>query len=137
LAGHAYVGLAPQNPVHRGRLQCLTGWGAVTGACLMVRREVFERLGGFDEAFPVEGNDVEFCLRLDALGYRQVVDPSVCFVHRESQSRKRRNTATQVAAMRLIRARWGERLRSSAPWWPQACSPHHSDGRPLGLEHLL
>ncbi len=137
LAGHAYVGLSPQHLVHRGRLQCLSAWGAVTGACLMVRRSLFERLGGFDEAFPVEGNDVEFCLRLDALGYRHVVDPAVCFPHYESQSRQRRNTPTQQAAMQLIRARWGERLRSSAPWWPQACSPHHSDGRPLGLEHLL
>ena len=74
-ADHAYARLPYPCPVHRGRAQLLSTWGAVTGACLMVRRDLFVQAGGFDEAFPVEFNDIDFCLRLGQLGSRHVVTP--------------------------------------------------------------
>ena len=123
--------------MHRGRSGYLSDWGAVTGACLMVRRALFERVGGFDPALPVEFNDVDFCLRLGQLGYRHVVDPRADLIHHESQSRDATGSATAQAALERMRGRWGARLASTAPWWPPACSPAHADGRPAELDGVL
>lgn len=131
-ADHAYRQLPPDHAVHRGRSRFLSNWGAVTGACLMVRRELFEPLGGFDEGLPVEFNDIEFCLRLGALGYRHVVVPEAVLLHRESQSRVAEASPTAAAALAWLQRRWRARLTDTGPWWPPACSPHHDDGRPLG-----
>lgn len=60
---------------------------AVTGACLAVPRAVFETLGGLNEALPVAGNDVEFCLRLGALGYRVIFTPWAVLAHHEQATR--------------------------------------------------
>jgi GT2 family glycosyltransferase len=136
-ADHAYRQLPPEHGVHRGRSGYLSDWGAVTGACLMVRRALFERAGGFDPGLPVEFNDVDFCLRLGQLGYRHVVDPRADLIHHESQSRDATGSATAQAALERMRGRWGARVASTAPWWPPACSPAHVDGRPAELDGVL
>ncbi|MEM6451648.1 MAG: glycosyltransferase family 2 protein [Cyanobacteria bacterium P01_D01_bin.105] len=59
----------------------------VTGACLMMRREVFEEIGGFDEDFPLNFNDVDLCLRIHQAGYRNVFTPYAELLHHESVSR--------------------------------------------------
>src|SRR5579875_95715 len=68
-----------------------TGWYrnflAVTGACMMMRRDVFERLGGFDEKFILCGSDVELCLRAWEYGYRVVYNPFAELIHHEQQTR--------------------------------------------------
>ena len=56
----------------------------VTGACLLVRRDVFERVGGLDEALATAFNDVDFCLRTRALNYSVVMAASVELVHHET-----------------------------------------------------
>src|SRR5262249_18650806 len=61
---------------------------SVTSACVMLRREVFEQLGGFDERFQVCGSDVEIGLRLNAQGLRVVYTPHAQLVHHESASRR-------------------------------------------------
>jgi GT2 family glycosyltransferase len=136
-ADHAYAGLAHPSPVHRGRSQLLSDWGAVTGACLMVRRELFAAAGGFDEAFPVEFNDIDFCLRLGQLGYRHVVVPEAVLLHHESQSRDAKGSATATDALKRLQAFWSVQLDTTQPWWPGACAPDYPDGRPLGLEPML
>jgi GT2 family glycosyltransferase len=60
---------------------------AVTGACLMVKHELFNRIGGFDEEFPVAYNDVELCFRLYEEGYYNVVRNDAVLIHHESLSR--------------------------------------------------
>lgn len=136
-ADHAYSGLPYPCAVHRGRSQLLTNWGAVTGACLMVRRALFLQAGCFDEAFPVEFNDIEFCLRLGQLGLRHVVVPEAVLIHHESQSRDAQASATARDALQRLQHAWNVQLSSTAPWWPAACAPNFADGRPLGLELYL
>ena len=136
-ADHAYAGLPYPCAVHRGRPQLLTTWGAVTGACLMVRRSLFEQVGGFDEAFPVEFNDIDFCLRLQQLGYRHVVVPEAVLLHYESQSRDAKGSQTAADALKRLQNHWNPRLSHTAPWWPPSCALHHADGRPVNLEYLL
>jgi len=131
-ADHAYRGLPLDHGVHRGRSECLSRWGAVTGACLMLRRQLFERLGGFDPGLPVEFNDVDFCLRLNELGYHNLVVPEAVLYHYESQSRDSAASETALSALKLMLGRWRGRLARGAPWWPEACSSDHTDGRPTG-----
>ena len=61
----------------------------VTAACLMIRQEVFHQLGGLDEAFPLNYNDVDFCLKAHQTEYRNVVTPYVQLIHYESASRQK------------------------------------------------
>ena len=136
-ADHGYARLPYPCPVHRGRAQLLTSWGAVTGACLMVRRALFEQAGGFDEAFPVEFNDIDVCLRLAQLGFRHVVVPEAVLLHHESQSRDAKASATAAEALTRLQLHWNAQLKTPGPWWPGACAPNFPDGRPLGLEPLL
>jgi GT2 family glycosyltransferase len=82
---------------------------ASTGACLMVRREVFEEMGGFDEEFPVAFNDTDFCLRLLERGYRNIWTPYCRLIHHESFSRKGTNITEDE---RRMWAKWGGRLLS-------------------------
>ncbi|WP_168148109.1 glycosyltransferase family 2 protein [Asticcacaulis excentricus] len=61
---------------------------AVTGACLLIKKEVFERVSGFDELnFPITQNDVDLCLKVRRLGLRVVYTPTATLLHKESQSR--------------------------------------------------
>ena len=59
---------------------------AVTGACLGVRRALFEQLGGFDAAFPVNYNDVDLCLRAREAGCRVVLENGAVLIHREAMT---------------------------------------------------
>lgn len=76
---------------------------AVTGACLAIRRAVFEELGGFDEAFPVNFNDVDLCLRARRAGYEVIYEPASVLRHDESQTRQ-------------AGVRWRERLLWQTKW---------------------
>jgi GT2 family glycosyltransferase len=86
LAGHAYAGLHLHEVPHPDS-RVTRPWSAVTGACLAVARDRFERLGGFDESFIVTGSDVDFGLRATKAGLVNVVDPDVQLFHYEKQSR--------------------------------------------------
>lgn len=135
-ADHAYRHCPLDHGIHRGRSRLLSGWGAVTGACLMLRRELLLRCGGFDEGLPVEFNDVDLCLRLSALGYRHVVPPQAVLTHHESQSRQISASSTVDPALQRLRSRWSQRLLDGSPWWPRQAELHFADGRPLGLAAL-
>jgi O-antigen biosynthesis protein len=87
LAGHPHVGLARGEPGYFGRAAVAQRFAAVTAACMVMRREIFMELGGFDEdAFAVAFNDVDLGLRLNAAGYGVVWTPYAELVHHESAS---------------------------------------------------
>ena len=96
---HNGVVLLEQGPSHYGfgQLPSFGGNGevlhlrrevvAVTGAMLLVRRTVWQTLGGFEESLPLNYNDVDFCIRLRKLGLSCVMDPGIAFYHYESASK--------------------------------------------------
>jgi GT2 family glycosyltransferase len=86
-AGHPNYKLSRYDAHYFGAIVTTNNYSAVTAACMMVRRDVFERAGGFDEAFAVAYNDVDFCLRLRQAGLRNVYLPHVELYHYESASR--------------------------------------------------
>lgn len=87
---------------------------AVTGACLGIRREVFDRAGGFDAVFPVNYNDVDLCLRVRQMGLRVLYDPRILMRHAECQTRQ---PGTKFAERERFRDRWGALLQQPDPFW--------------------
>lgn len=86
-ARHAFRHAQQDDPGYFGLMLTQRNVMAVTGACLMTRRETFDALGGFDERHDVINNDVDFCLRAWASGLLNVVVPSVKLTHYEQASR--------------------------------------------------
>lgn len=116
VARHLHVGLAEDAHGYWGRAAAVQSLAAVTGACMVVRREVFEVVGGFDEAFPVDFGDIDLCLRLGEAGYRTLWTPHAVLVHHESASRGTFITHVKQERYEAARAmmvdRWGGQLAS-------------------------
>jgi len=88
IAGHAHRGFPRDHPGYFSRLKLTQNLTAVTGACLIVRREIFEEVGGLNERdLTVAYNDVDFCLRVREAGYTNVWTPFAELYHLESVSR--------------------------------------------------
>jgi len=114
LAAHLFARKPPDRVAYLGWDLAVRSWTAVTGACMLVRREVFEELGGFDEGYPVAFNDVDFCLRLRDAGYRVLVTPRAELTHSESVSR---GLSGYGADVQRFLARWGTTLRADDPFF--------------------
>ena len=114
LASHLFAG----GPEHVDSIYGPEGWyrnlSAVTGACLLTRRKVYDELGGLDERFILTYSDVDFCLRAIARGHRVVFTPDARIVHHESVTHRRRVPRTDfLHASRTFE----ERLRHGDPFY--------------------
>lgn len=87
VAGHVFIGMPPGERGYFAWDQLVRGYSAVTAACMLVRRSVFEELDGFNEDLAVGFNDVDFCIRMGQKGYRVVYTPHAELTHHESVSR--------------------------------------------------
>jgi GT2 family glycosyltransferase len=88
VAGHAHLMLPARAPGYSGRAQVIQNLSAVTFACAMTRRDVFQKLGGLDETNLIAAyNDIDYCLRLREAGYTIVYTPYAELYHHESASR--------------------------------------------------
>jgi GT2 family glycosyltransferase len=88
----------------------IRNYSAVTAACMITRRDLFDEIGGFDEEdLPVSYNDVDFCLRLRARGYLIVFTPYALLYHHESATRGLNRYPKEEA---LLRERWPNELAS-------------------------
>ena len=111
-------------PSHVGRGQTSSPWwpwlrltrevAAVTGACLAIRRTVWDELGGFDRRFPINYNDVDLCLRARRSGYSVVLESAALLHHREAQTRA---TAVTPAERALFASLWTPALASADPFF--------------------
>lgn len=111
---HIHKNLTRGETGYFGRAVLHQTLSAVTGACMLMRRHVFEQASGFDEAYPVSLGDIDFCLRVQDLGYANVWTPYAELIHHESASRgldaaihQSPRVAMEVAT---FQARWGGRL---------------------------
>ncbi len=126
LAAHAFHRYPGGTTGYAGNAVVARNCSAVTAACLMTRRAVFEELGGLDEAFPVDFNDVDFCLRLRAAGYRVVFTPCAELIHHESASFGGRIQSS--AELARMRQQWGAVLDRD-PYYNPNLSKLFSDYR--------
>jgi len=105
VAAHPFHQHPGVSPGYGGSAMIVRNYSAVTGACLMTRRELFESIGRFDERFPSDFNDIDYCLRLRHAGYRIVYTPWAQLYHHESASFGIRRQ--DYAALAEMRRRWG------------------------------
>ena len=112
---HIYLGTPDDQPGYMGRLVSTLEVSAVTAACLMTKKAVYDEVSGMTEDFTVAYNDVDFCLKLQAQGYRIVYDAYAKLYHYESRSRGYEDTAEKQARLQkemdLLRSRWPKRLK--------------------------
>ena len=127
VASHGHLGVAEHDSGYFGRLALLQDVSAVTGACLLVKRQLYEDLGGLDEQLKVAYNDIDFCLRIRQAGYRVVVTPWARLVHHESASRGAElpQSPRFQEEVALMQQRWGPALLADP-----AYSPHLTLTRP-------
>ncbi|RBW46952.1 glycosyltransferase family 2 protein [Psychromonas sp. B3M02] len=115
VAGHSHKYFPKGHPGYFKRLQVVQNLSAVTAACLAVRKEVFEEVGGFNEEhLTVAFNDVDFCLKVQQAGYRNLWSPYIEMVHHESISRGTEDTPEKQARfaseVNYMKKTWGEQL---------------------------
>ena len=121
LAGHVFTRWRPEYGVSPfGEPTKARNWSAVTGACLLMRRDLFENLGGFDERMRVSGSDIELCLKARARGARVVCVGQVELTHFESQSRGRDPVPRDDVALEVVS--YERLLRSGDPYYDPALS---------------
>lgn len=112
---HLDVGRSDRSPSYLSRARVVQTLSAVTGACLAVRRRVFDEVGGFDtEAFAIDFADTDLCLRAARAGYRTLWTPFARLLHHESASRGTHLSADKRARFEREQAafarRWGDAL---------------------------
>ena len=130
-AGHTHYRVSSNNLGYMGRLCYTQDVTAVTGACLMVKKEIYDKLGGLDESFAVSLNDVDFCLRIREAGYLNVFTPFAELYHFESISRGLDDKG--AAAQRYneeserFRKKWRKMLDAGDPYYNPNFSLDRSD----------
>lgn len=121
VAGHAFIGQDRDDNGYFSRIISVQNLSAVTAACLMVRRSVFDEVEGLNEEFKVAFNDIDFCLKVRKAGYLVVYNPYAQFYHYESKSRGQEDSADKVARFQqeigLFGERWGELLEHGDPYY--------------------
>ena len=115
VAGHPLTGEPKDTARYFGVGQMTRNWAAVTAACMMLRREAFEAVGGFDEDLKVAFNDVDLCLQLLRSGLRNLVTPYAQLYHHESASRGYSLDPREVGYMKL---KWGALLENDPYYNP-------------------
>lgn len=129
VAGHAFKGFKRGAEGQRNRLRLVQNYSAVTAACLVIRREVFDTAGGFNEReLAVAFNDIDFCLRVRKAGFRNLWTPFAEFYHHESASRGLEDTPEKVARFgseaTYMRRTWGALLDADPAYNPNLSLQH-------------
>lgn len=145
VAGHAHWRLKRGSGGYMGRASIAQNVSAVTGACMMVRKDVFDEVAGFDEGLPVAFNDIDFCMRVAERGYRNVWTPHAELYHHESASRGAEDTPEKAQRFAheidTMKRRWGRVLRHDPaynpnlslvePWYQLAFPPRLPANQPI------
>jgi O-antigen biosynthesis protein len=129
VARHIHKHLSKGEAGFKGRAVLTQNFSAVTGACLVVKKALFEQVGGLnDQELAVGFNDVDFCLKLVEAGFRNVWTPYAELIHHESATRGQDNSPEKQRRaekeLRYMRKRWGDKL-----YIDPAYNPNLSDGR--------
>jgi GT2 family glycosyltransferase len=104
--GHPFYQFAADHPGYYLSSKVHRNWSAVTGACMMTRAEVFKSVGGFNESFPLNYNDVDYCLKVLDSGKRVVYTPYATLYHHESVSK----TGTYAHELETFKSVWKKRF---------------------------
>jgi O-antigen biosynthesis protein len=124
IAEHAFRGFPAESPGVCRQLQVTRNYSAVTGACLLTRRDVFNQVHGFDEErLPVTFSDVDLCLKIRQAGYLIVYTPFARLYHHESGTRR---LSVEPMETGVMRERWAPQLESD-PYYNPNLSRERAD----------
>jgi GT2 family glycosyltransferase/2-polyprenyl-3-methyl-5-hydroxy-6-metoxy-1,4-benzoquinol methylase len=131
VAGHSHKYLPADQPGYFSRTKAIQNFSAVTGACLLTRRDVFQAAGGFDEHnLAIAFNDVDYCLRLREKGLLVVWTPYAELYHHESLSRGAEDAPHKVSRfqreIRYMHQRWSHVIPND-PYYNPNLTLHHED----------
>ncbi len=129
VAGHSHKHLPRGSYGCFNRANLIQGFSAVTGACLVIRKTIYEEVMGLNEAdLQVAFNDVDFCLRVRAAGYRNVWTPYAELYHHESATRGFEDSAEKQARfakeVHYMQQEWGDRLLNDPAYSPNLTLDH-------------
>lgn len=121
MAGHAFIESSRFDTGYMGRIMCAQDYSAVTAACMMTKKSVFEAVGGLTEELEVAFNDIDYCLKVRELGKLVVYNPYAELYHYESKSRGMEDTPEKVERFNSEVAkfceRWEDILREGDPYY--------------------
>lgn len=121
VAAHAFLGFGHDDPGYSHRLSIAQNLSCVTAACVLVRRSVFDEIGGLDEKFKVAFNDVDMCMKIRAAGYNIIFTPYAELCHYESKSRGYEDTPEKierfVGEVERFRKKWADELDNGDPYY--------------------
>jgi len=130
-AGHTHYGQSRENLGYMGRLCYAQDVSAVTGACLMVKKSLYDKVGGLDESFEVSLNDVDLCLKLRHEGLLNVFTPFAELYHFESISRGLDDNGEKAKRYEeesaRFREKWKQDLEAGDPYYNVNFSLDRSD----------
>ncbi len=131
IAGAAFIGIHDKENTYMHRAKCVQDYSAVTAACLLTKRSVFEAVGGFEESLAVAFNDVDYCMKVRALGLQVVYNPYALCHHYESKSRGLEDTPEKVERFNgeivKLAKRWPAILRHGDPFYNPALTLRKSN----------
>lgn len=133
VAGHSHKHLPNEARGYFHRPHMIQNLSAVTAACMMIRKGIFEEAGGFDEKLALAFNDVDLCLNLRKKGYLIVYTPCAELYHHESLSRGYENSPDKIMRFseefRYMREKWGQLIDQGDPYYNPNLSLEYEDFR--------
>ena len=129
--GHTFIGLHKAENSYFHRAMCAQDYSAVTAACMMSKKSVFEAVGGFTEELAVAFNDIDYCMKVREQGKLVVYAPYAVLHHYESKSRGLEDTPEKVARFNrevaVFARRWPEILKNGDPYYNPNLTLRKSD----------
>ena len=121
IAGHTFIGLHKAENSYFHRAMCAQDYSAVTAACLMTKKSVFEAVGGLSTELAVAFNDIDYCMKVRALGKLVVYAPYATLYHYESKSRGLEDTPEKVARFNrevaIFIKKWPDIIKNGDPYY--------------------
>lgn len=131
ICGEGFQGFPKENGGYQNRIFCPQDYSAVTAACLMTKKSVFEEVGGMDAEFQIAYNDIDYCLKVRSTGKLVVYNPFAMLHHYEYKSRGTENTAEKLARYNrevdLFTTRWAELISAGDPYYNPNLTRRYQD----------
>lgn len=131
ICGEGFQGFPKENGGYQDRIFCPQDYSAVTAACLMTKKSVFEEVGGMDAEFQVAYNDIDYCLKVRKTGRLVVYNPFAMLHHYEYKSRGTEDTAAKLARynqeVNLFTTRWADIISAGDPYYNPNLTRRYQD----------
>lgn len=121
IAGHTFIGLHKAENSYFHRAMSTQDYSAVTAACMMSKKSLFEQVGGFSEDLAIAFNDIDYCMKIRAAGKLVVYNPYALLYHYESKSRGLEDTPEKIARfnreIKTFSEKWPDILKNGDPYY--------------------